>query len=120
MPLIKKLMMNYIISPKNYQRYIHIDKYAAHHRFNDAKDIIKYFNNPPAIDYINDNVQVIPDFFVEINDDIDIKINNAYYPDIKVKIHLIQKNENIKEKLKEAKDLVNLLNLRKSTPTKLY
>ncbi|AXX88549.1 RNA polymerase factor sigma-54 [Arcobacter suis] len=97
----------------------HVDKYAAHHRFNDAKDIIKYFNNPPAIDYINDNVQVIPDFFVEINEDIEIKINNAYYPDIKVKNPFITKNENIKEKLKEAKDLVNLLNLRKSTLYKI-
>ena len=97
----------------------HIDKYATHHRFNDAKDIIKYFNNPPAIDYINDNVQVIPDFFVEINEDIDIRINNSYYPDIKVKNPFNTKNENIKEKLKEAKDLVNLLNLRKSTLYKI-
>ncbi|QKF65627.1 RNA polymerase sigma54 factor [Arcobacter venerupis] len=97
----------------------HVDKYASHHRFNDAKDIIKYFNNPPAIDYINDNVQVVPDFFIEINEDIDIKINNAYYPDIKVKNPFITKNENIKEKLKEAKDLVNLLNLRKSTLYKI-
>ena len=97
----------------------HVDKYAAHHRFNDAKDIIKYFNNPPAIDYINDNVQVVPDFFVEINEDIDIRINNAYYPDIKVKNPFNTKNENIKEKLKEAKDLVNLLNLRKSTLYKI-
>lgn len=97
----------------------HVDKYASHHRFNDAKDIIKYFNNPPAIDYINDNVQVVPDFFVEINEDIEIKINNAYYPDIKVKNPFITKNENIKEKLKEAKDLINLLNLRKSTLYKI-
>lgn len=97
----------------------HIDKYATHHRFNDAKDIIRYFNNPPAIDYINDNVQVVPDFFVEINEDIDIKINNAYYPDLKVKNPFNSKNENIKEKLKEAKDLVNLLNLRKSTLYKI-
>ena len=97
----------------------HVDKYAAHHRFNDAKDIIKYFNNPPAIDYINDNVQVVPDFFVEINEDIDIRINNAYYPDIKVKNPFNTKNENIKEKLKEAEDLVNILSLRKSTLYKI-
>ena len=97
----------------------HVDKYAAHHRFNDAKDIIKYFNNPPAIEYINDNVQIIPDFFVEINEDIDIRINNSYYPDLKVKNPFNTKNENIKEKLKEAKDLVNLLNLRKSTLYKI-
>jgi RNA polymerase sigma-54 factor len=97
----------------------HIDKYATHHRFEDAKDIIKYFNNPPAIDYINTNVQVIPDFFVEVGEDIDIKINHAYYPDIKVKDAFSTKNENIKEKIKEAKDLVNLLSLRKSTLYKI-
>jgi RNA polymerase sigma-54 factor len=97
----------------------HLDKYAAHHRFEDAKDIIKYFNNPPAIDYINTNIQVIPDFFVEIGEDINIKINNAYYPDIEVKDPFSSKNESIKEKLKEARDLVNLLNLRKSTLYKI-
>ncbi len=97
----------------------HIDKYAAHHRFEDAKDIIKYFNNPPAIDYINTNVQVIPDFFVEVGEDINIKINHAYYPDITVKDAFSTKNENIKEKIKEAKDLVNLLSLRKSTLYKI-
>ncbi len=97
----------------------HVDKYAAHHRFNDAKDIIKYFNNPPAVEYMTDSVQVIPDFFVEINEEIDIRINNAYYPDIKIKNPFNTKNENIKEKLKEAKDLVNLLNLRKSTLYKI-
>lgn len=97
----------------------HLDKYAAHHRFDDAKDVIKYFNNPPAIDYLNTNIQVIPDFFVEIGEDINIKINNAYYPDIEVKDPFNSKNESIKEKLKEARDLVNLLNLRKSTLYKI-
>ena len=109
----------YNFTKKVIKDIMHLDKYASHHRFNDAKDIIKYFNNPPAIDYINDNVQVVPDFFVEINEDIDIRINNAYYPDIKVKNPFSTKNENIKEKLKEAKDLVNLLNLRKSTLYKI-
>lgn len=97
----------------------HIDKYATHHRFDDAKEVIKYFNNPPAVDYINDNVQIIPDFFVEIDEDINIRINNAYYPDIKVAEPFKSKSEGIKEKLKEAKDLVNLLNLRKSTLYKI-
>ena len=63
--------------------------------------------------------KTISDFFIEIGEDIDIKINNAYYPDIKVKNPFNTKNENIKEKLKEAKDLVNLLNLRKSTLYKI-
>ncbi|WP_072679556.1 RNA polymerase factor sigma-54 [Arcobacter sp. LA11] len=97
----------------------HLDKYATHHRFEDAKDVIKYFNNPPAVNYINTNIQVIPDFFVDIGEDINIRINHAYYPDIEVKDPFSSKNNGIKEKLKEARDLVNLLNLRKSTLYKI-
>lgn len=97
----------------------HLDKYATHHRFEDAKNIIKYFNNPPAINYINTNVQIIPDFYVDIGEDINVRINHAYYPDIEVKDPFSSKNETIREKLKEARDLVNLLNLRKSTLYKI-
>lgn len=97
----------------------HLDKYAAHHRFEDAKNVIKYFNNPPAVNYINTNIQIIPDFYVDIGEDINVKINHAYYPDIEVKDPFSSKNETIREKLKEARDLVNLLNLRKSTLYKI-
>ncbi len=55
----------------------HLDKYAAHHRFEDAKNIIKYFNNPPAVNYINTNIQIIPDFYVDIGEDINVKINTC-------------------------------------------
>jgi RNA polymerase sigma-54 factor len=109
----------YRFTQKIIQDLSHLDKYAQHHRFEDAKEIIKYFNNPPAINYLNHNVQVIPDFFVDIKEDIDIRINHAYYPDIKVKDPFNSKNSDIKEKIKEAKDLVNLMNLRKSTLYKI-
>jgi RNA polymerase sigma-54 factor len=96
-----------------------IDKYHKHHRFNEGVDIIKKFNNPPAIDYIEEQPYIIPDFFVEVNDDINIRINNDYYPDIVVSNPFKTKNEDIKTKLKEARDLVSLLELRKSTLYKL-
>lgn len=97
----------------------HIDKYTTHKLFKEAKNIIKYFNNPPAINYINNNIQIIPDFFIEVEEDIEIKINHTYYPDIIIKDPFTSKNKDIKEKLKEAKDLVNLLSLRKSTLYKI-
>lgn len=97
----------------------HVDKYATHHRFEDAKDVIKYFNNPPAINYMNTNIQIIPDFYVDIGENINIRINHAYYPDVEIKDPFSTKNESIKEKIKEARDLVNLLNLRKSTLYKI-
>ena len=96
-----------------------MDKYHKHHRFDESVDLIRRFNNPPAIDYIEDQPYIIPDFFVEVGDDINIRINNDYYPDIVVSNPFKSKNEDIKSKLKEARDLVSLLELRKSTLYKL-
>jgi len=96
-----------------------IDKYHKHHLFEKAKDTIKKFNSPPAIEYLSDTQAIIPDFFVEVEDDIQIKINNSYYPDIVVTDPFNSKNTELKNKLKEARDLVNLLELRKSTLYKL-
>lgn len=76
-------------------------------------------NHPPAIDYIDDEPYIIPDFFVEIDDDVVIKINNEYYPDIEIKDPFLAKSSELKSKLKEAKDLVSLLELRKATLYKL-
>lgn len=96
-----------------------IDKYHKHHRFDDAKNIIKKFNSPPAVEYLSDQPYIIPDFFVHVDDDIKIEINNGYYPDIIVKDPFKTKSSELKQKLKEARDLVNLLELRKSTLYKL-
>lgn len=96
-----------------------LDKYASHHLFEEAKEIIKHFNNPPAIEYLSDMPYIVPDFFVDVEDDIKIRINNSYYPDIVVSEPFKSDNQELKAKLKEAKDLVNLLELRKSTLYKL-
>ena len=109
----------YKISEKVIKNLKQIDKYHKHHRFEDIKETIKKFNNPPAVNYLCDQPYIIPDFFVEVDDDITIKINNDYYPDIVVNDPFKTKNEDIRAKLKEARDLVNLLELRKSTLYKI-
>lgn len=96
-----------------------IDKYCKHHLFDDARDLIKKFNSPPAVEYLRENTYIAPDFFVEVGDDIILKINNNYYPDITVFDPFKTKNDELRTKLKEARDLVNLLELRKSTLYKL-
>lgn len=96
-----------------------LDKYCKHHRFEEGKELIKKFNNPPAVEYLEEQPYIIPDFFVEVDDDIKIKINNDYYPDVVVSDPFKSKNDDIRSKLKEARDLVNLLELRKSTLYKL-
>lgn len=101
------------------QNLKNIDKFHKHHRFDEATDIIKRFKSPPAIDFQEENTYIVPDFFVEVGDDISVKINHSYYPDIVIKDPFKSKNDELKDKLKEARDLVNLLELRKSTLYKL-
>ena len=92
-----------------------MDKYSKHHRFEDAKELLKTFNSVPSLYYANDEPVVVPDFYVDVEDDIDIRINNQYYPDIKIKDPFKNKSTILKDKLKEARDTVNLLQLRKAT-----
>lgn len=96
-----------------------MDKFHKHHRYGEGVGIIKNFKNPPAVEYLSDNPAIIPDFFVEVGDDISVKINNKYYPDIVVKDPFKTDSSELREKLKEARDLVNLLEMRKSTLYKL-
>lgn len=92
-----------------------VHKYKTHPKFAEAKTIIGRLKNPPAIDYMSEEQAIVPDFFVDVGDDINIKINSKYYPDIEIKDAFMAKNDELKEKLKEARSLVSLLELRKST-----
>ena len=96
-----------------------IDKYHKHHRFEEATEIIKKFKSPPAIDFQEESEYIIPDFFVKVDDDISVIMNQSYYPDLIITDPFKSKNDELKHKLKEARDLVNLLDLRKSTLYKL-
>ncbi|MDR1555378.1 MAG: RNA polymerase factor sigma-54 [Campylobacteraceae bacterium] len=96
-----------------------IDKFSKHQRFHESISIIKKFSNIPAIEYKNVSKQIIPDFFIDVEDDIVVRINSDYYPDIAIQGSFASKHENIKEKLKEARNVVNLLELRKSTLYKI-
>jgi RNA polymerase sigma-54 factor len=84
-----------------------IDKYCKHHRFNEATYIIQHFNTPPAIEFISDQPYVIPEFTVEVKDDIKLIINNDYYPDVTVSDPFKSKNAELKDKIKEARDLID-------------
>ena len=96
-----------------------MDKFAKHHRFEEAKAVMKKFVTPPALYYHTDEKQIIPDFYVDVGDDIHLRINHDYYPDIIIQDPFSSKHEGIKEKLKEARDIVNLLELRKTTLYKI-
>lgn len=92
-----------------------IEKYMNHSRIHDAKEIMQHFRNPPALDYMEQEEQILPDIFVEFKkEELTIRVNNSFYPDLTV--NQIDKYDNFaKQKFKEARELVKLLDLRKAT-----
>lgn len=96
-----------------------IDRYIQNEHFKEAKNIIKKFKNPPAIEYVQVSRQIIPEVYVSIDhDQITIKINNSVYPDIIIKSDGSDEDY-VKEKIKEAKNIEKLLELRKHTIYKI-
>lgn len=83
--------------------------------------VIKKFKNPPAVEYLKDDETILADLFVTKDDDgIKVGLNDEYYPQIVLDIDgLNQKDEFVQSKIKEAKDLADALQMRKSTLYKI-
>ena len=98
-----------------------LNEYQNEPFFVDAIKIIKKFHNPPAIEFEDESVQIIPDIFIKISDDkIDVELNLPYYPEIAIDLGGIDdKFDFVKQKIKEAKLLVDALELRKATLMKI-
>ncbi|MBU1659168.1 RNA polymerase factor sigma-54 [bacterium] len=96
-------------------QFEYIEKFLKHPRFHDAKEMIKRLNNPPAISYMSAEQHILPDMFIETkNEQFTIRINNDFYPNLTV--NQIDKYDNFaKQKFKEARELVKMLDLRKAT-----
>lgn len=105
-----------------------IDNMDEIHRFKKldhydrAIGIIKTFKTSPAIEFMEDDNLVIPDIFVQIDGDsrIEVSLNNDYYPTISIDCEGQEKsNEFVRQKIKEANDLVDSLKMRKATIYKI-
>ncbi len=98
-----------------------LKKYQKEKNFHEAINIIKRLNNTPALQFKEEGVQVVPDIFIiEKNGSIEVVLNNAYYPQIVIdKIGFDEEFDFVKEKIKEATSLVDALDMRKATLTKV-
>ncbi|RUM63607.1 MAG: RNA polymerase factor sigma-54 [Sulfurimonas sp.] len=94
-----------------------IHSYAKHKNFSEVMHVLSTFKNPPNIEYQEESAQIIPDLMIFFNDDknIEVKLNDAYYPTIKIDTNYGIKHEFISQKIKEAKSLVDALDMRKAT-----
>jgi len=98
-----------------------LESYSKKPFFSQALSIIKRFKIPPAIEFFEEESHVVPDLFVfEENGNIEVKLNDAYYPDIIIDSQgMDESHDFVAQKLKDAKDLIDALEMRKATLYKL-
>ena len=89
--------------------------------YDDALKIIKKFKNPPAIEYLEDEKEVVPDIFVlSTSSGISVQINDDYYPEISIDTEgLDEKEAFVSSRIKEASELIDALEMRKATLYKI-
>lgn len=103
------------------ENFENLDRITKINRYDEAIAIVRKFKNPPAIEYLSDQVAKIPDIFISSGSaGIEIGINDEFYPEILLDTEgLDTKNEFVSSRIKEAKDLVDALDMRKATLRKI-
>lgn len=98
----------------------HLDELGRYRKeavFDEAMKVIGSFKNPPAIDYLEDSHQIVPDLMIfnDPEEGIEVKLNDQYYPSITIDTSYGVDHSFVRDKLKEAKSLVDALEMRKAT-----
>ncbi|WP_456480263.1 RNA polymerase factor sigma-54 [Nautilia sp.] len=95
-----------------------IDRFVNEPMYTEAMKIIKQLKTVPAAEYIKDE-EIIPEIIVlNIDGQLDIRINDEHYPEVNIK-DPENKNGFSKEKFKEARNIVDALEMRKATLKKI-
>jgi RNA polymerase sigma-54 factor len=94
-----------------------IYSYSSQEHFSEVMRVLSTFKNPPSIEYQENSSQIIPDLMIYFNDEksIEVKLNDSFYPTIKIDTSYGVEHEFISQKIKEAKSLVDALDMRKAT-----
>jgi RNA polymerase sigma-54 factor len=94
-----------------------IHDYSHEECFAEVMHVVSTFKNPPALEYQEESAQIVPDLmiFFDEDDNIEVKLNDAYYPTIHIDTAYAVEHEFITQKIKEAKSLVDALDMRKAT-----
>ncbi len=101
------------------QDFENIQNYTKESLYKEALTIFKRFSIPPFLEYFEDSRVIIPDIFVyRENNEIKVKINDDYYPEISIETDGLN-HEYLNHYIKEAKNLVDALTMRKATLYKI-
>ncbi len=94
-----------------------IHSYSKEQNFAEVMHVLSTFKNPPNIEYQEESAQIVPDLMIYFDDEknIEVKLNDAYYPTINIDTNYAVEHAFITQKIKEAKSLVDALDMRKAT-----
>ncbi|PAF46977.1 RNA polymerase factor sigma-54 [Helicobacter sp. 12S02634-8] len=95
--------------------------YSTQEGYYEAMKVIRGFKNPPALAFSQQEAFIIPDILViEEDGQIQVSLNDAYYPSVIIEDLKVKTSEQyLKNKLKEARDLIDALDMRKQTIQKI-
>lgn len=98
-------------------------KYKKHKNYEKVMHVIRGFRRLPSLEFYEDSGVVIADIIItQEGNNIELSLNDSYYPSIiieKPQLKNVQENPYFKAKLKEARDLVDALDMRKATIRKI-
>jgi len=108
---------NYALAVEVIENIQEIHNYSKRDGFSEVMHIISTFKNPPNLEYQEESAQIVPDLMIYFDEEenIEVKLNDAYYPTIKIDTNYAVEHEFISQKIKEAKSLVDALDMRKAT-----
>lgn len=94
-----------------------LNQFHKEPHFPEAMKVIGSFKNPPSIDFMEKSMQIVPDLMIYRNEEegIEVSINDRYYPDISIDTAYGVDHAFVAQKFKEAKSLVDALEMRKAT-----
>jgi len=96
-----------------------LSKFKDSPNYEEALKVIRSFKNPPALDDMEDSPPIIPDLIiVEKPSGIEVQMNDLFYPDIIIEDCSLN-HQFVKKKIKEARDLIDALQMRKATLYKI-
>lgn len=107
----------YTLAEAMLERLDALHTFAKEAHFAEAMKVITTFKNPPAIDFLEDSPQVIPDLMIFFDEErgIEVKLNDAYYPTLHIDTDYGVEHAFISQKIKEAQSLVDALEMRRAT-----
>jgi len=109
----------YSLVEKMLQSFDQISQFRDHPDYEAALQVIRTFKNPPALDILEPSSPIIPDLIIKTTKSgIEVAINDLFYPDIHIE-EAHSDHSFVRKKIKEARDLIDALQMRKATLYKI-